>query len=72
MIVVGSPAAGDILQAQKPLPPQKEIHGKGFEEIFKDACERLAQSQEGDTKNGVTRVVDREERIGQDLLAQEF
>ena len=37
MIVVGAPMAGDVLQAQKPIKPQKETHGEGFKEIFKEA-----------------------------------
>ena len=37
MIVVGAPMPGDVLQAQKPIKPQKETHGKGFREIFKEA-----------------------------------
>ena len=43
MVVVGAPMPGDVLQAQKGLKPQKEIHGKGFEEIFKEAIWREKQ-----------------------------
>ena len=41
MLVVGTPMPGDVLQAQKPLKPQKEIHGKGFGEILNRKIKEL-------------------------------
>ena len=33
--------SGDVLQAQKRLKPQKEIHGKGFGEILQSKIKEL-------------------------------
>ena len=41
MMVVGAPMSGDVLQAQKRLKPQKEIHGKGFGEILQSKIKEL-------------------------------
>lgn len=35
VFVIGkNPITGDVLNAQKPIKPQKEIHGKGFKELL--------------------------------------
>lgn len=49
MIVIGAPPTGDTLQAQKPLKPQKEIHGKGFKEIFQ---QKVMEVQNNGSKKG--------------------
>lgn len=47
------PRTGDALQAQKPTKPQKEIHGRGFSEIFEAECKKLQKNNETITKGGI-------------------
>ncbi len=50
MIVVGAPAAGDMLQAHKPIKPNKEIHAKGFKDIFHRKMEELKDERKKPTQ----------------------
>lgn len=45
MIVTGAPTTGDTLSAQKAIKPQKEVHGKGFKEIFNRKMEELNEER---------------------------
>ena len=47
------PRTGDALQAQKPTKPQKEIHGRGFSEIFEAEYKKLQKNNETITKGGI-------------------
>lgn len=73
MIVVGTPATGDTLQAQKPIRPPREIHGKGFKDVFNEACKRLenqanSNMTKGGMKDGITSISNWQERIRENIL----
>lgn len=57
MIVVGAPTPGDVLQAQKPLRPQKETHGEGFKAIFEEAIWRDKEKTRAEDVQSVSGAV---------------
>ena len=41
--VLQTPMTGEMLQAHKPVKPQKEIHGEGFKDIFNRKMKEVQQ-----------------------------
>ena len=60
---IETPITGDILQAQRPIKPQKEIHGKGFKEIFEEAKWRDKEKTRAEDVQSVSDAVGESDTI---------